>query len=611
MGGIGRSIVLICVLWNVARGANQLEVQLLGSSASSEGPFSSAATEASRPQAPGRAWMVSALRNVSRSRPDLEVAPVPNSTNHSSAGNTMSIDESLVRSEAALSRGEGKLQNALTGTRAALARLRGGRTAQKVVRQGQHLNGEIEQMEVEIREQAQRARKAEAVAKVAAGMPDGTPISEAAVTQKLTQAELARDQAMRMLRQSEHNKAQAAKMLHDAEKKTEAADRYRVAHAGEMVKVHDEAHYTLLKALAVRERLEQKLEANKGLLKLVKLKEKKAEDQAASEKAKRKEEQVEDKGKLKMQEAKDNMKMKKLEEEKAADDAKIKLQATAAKKENAAAAASKMKVENLEAQQKRKENAEKLQYQQQKGKLTLAKEELKRAKEQDKESFAEVKKAKMAADTAVKNSLKLKVSVQKGAPVDPAAVTAARKAALALDHFDAAKKQSVAHHEDVIDATKQLIKDKIAHRYMKLKHETRGEAKAEAKDRNKRKKKKQIKKDLKKAEKRGRERERRVMQRARDKVRKKAAKELQKQKKIEQKDVKKAKAAVKRSQKPVSKQIAKAKKVRPDNRTGDEKKADETAEVAINKAFSNIISPQTDANCDEKKPCDDNELINQ
>ena len=119
-----------------------------------------------------------------------------------------------------------------------------------------------------------------------------------------------------------------------------------------------------------------------------------------------------------------------------------------------------------------------------KGLLAEGQKELKRAKEQDKESFAEVKKAKMAADTAVKNSLKLKVSVQKGAPVDPAAVTAARKAALALDHFDAAKKQSVAHHEDVIYATKQLIKDKIAHRYMKLKHETRGEAKAEAKDTN-------------------------------------------------------------------------------------------------------------------------------
>merc|ERR1711981_109861 len=100
---------------------------------------------------------------------------------------------------------------------------------------------------------------------------------------------------MRMLKQSEDNKAQAAKMARAAEKKAEAADKVRAEGASEMVRVHDEARYTLIRALAARERLDEKLKANKGLLKLVKLKEQKAEDKAATEKAKRKEEEVEDK----------------------------------------------------------------------------------------------------------------------------------------------------------------------------------------------------------------------------------------------------------------------------------------------------------------------------
>merc|ERR1711988_88128 len=171
--------------------------------------------------------------------------------------------------------------------------------------------------------------------------------------------------------------------------------------------------------------------------------------------------------------------------------------------------AAKGKLQKMQADAVKHDSAEKMERLQAKTKLEQAKAELKLAKKEEARSDRRERQHTRQAKRAIRTSLRRKVATKPGAPVDQGAITAARKATFALKQLDIAKTESRARHKAVVNALREFVKNKIEHRFIRLKHKTRKAAHEKAVMQAKKDASKRAKKSLRQAKRRARTKERR------------------------------------------------------------------------------------------------------
>jgi len=494
---------------------------------------------------------------------------------------------------AALRRTSRGLDAATRDLTAKMGAMRGGEQAKQAVQDGFDIVKQINAVTKRTAAAAKRARDSEAIARTAAevmGKPDANAVE---VSSKLRESLGAQDRARGFLRRARSTKLEAKKLSAKAEKRIEKMDTLNILHANAMVRVHDEAQYALDKAIRLREHVELKMKRNKGGVKMEKIKEKAVEADAAAGAASSKVQHEKDTEKLKLTKAKDANKLSKAKASIAADEAQIKSKAESIRQEEALTASSMSKADQFKLKLQQEKRKFELLFAQSKIKAKASKQVLASAKKEENSSFEKVKVVKTASEIAVADSSKMKVVVQKGAPIDPSALTAARKAAHLLNDLDIAKRTNEARHESVIEATKAYTKAKITHRVLELRHESVSAAAAQAKQRAQKKKKKKGDKIMKKARQKGEERSERMMLRARAKARKMMEQEKKKAEAFKVAELKKVSAS-KLKKKPAALRVA-LKKKDPDQ---------EAADQAISREMSTMMKAEgkADMQGDEVAP---------